>query len=111
MKVVLIRGDAPVPGALRQLIAQGSTALVERQAGASGADDRDADRIVLWAGRGDSTVTALAERLGQAIDRRADTLVFVAEAGGPGPRGLSAHERFEWPADEDRLRMAFVTGA
>jgi hypothetical protein len=112
MKVVLISGDTPPPEELRAIISRGSTTLVERAAADAGAGDLpDADRIVLWAMRADDAVRDLAGRYAQATDRRADTLVFVSEAGAPAPAGLSAPERFEWPADEDRLRMAFETGA
>jgi hypothetical protein len=112
MKVVLISGSMPPPEGLRAMVARGSTALVERAAGdAGGGDESDADRVVFWAARGDEAVRDLAERYGRATDRRADFIVFVAEAGAAAPVGLSATERFEWPADEDRLRMAFETGA
>jgi hypothetical protein len=110
MTVVLISGATPPPQELREIVARGSTALVERSAGDPDAA-REANRVVFWAGRGDDAVTDLAERHARATDRRADTLVFVSEAGAAPPAGLSANERFEWPADEDRLRMAFETGA
>jgi hypothetical protein len=38
--------------------------------------------------------------------------VFVtADAGAPQVRGLSENETYVWPRDEDRLKMAFLTGA
>jgi hypothetical protein len=112
MKVVLISGATPAPAALRDLVVRGSTALLERTTGdVTEADGSDADRIVFWAGGADAAVGEIAERCARHTDRRADRLVFVAEAGGPVPAQLSPHERFEWPADEDRLRMAFETGA
>jgi hypothetical protein len=112
MKVVLISGATPLPPELREIIARGSTELVEFAAGDTSASAaQDADRIVLWAGGGDEAVRGMAGRCAEAVDRRADTLVFVSEAGGAPPSGFTANELFEWPADEDRLKMAFVTGA
>jgi hypothetical protein len=112
MKVVLISGNTPPPEELRAMVARGSTALVEQAAGDAGSvDDPAADRVVFWAAGGDEAVRDLAERYGRATDRRADVIVFVSAAGAAVPKGLSATERFEWPADEDRLRMAFETGA
>jgi len=111
MKILLISGRTPVPAPLRDLIAQGSTDLQEASAGEADRDLADADRVVFWAGADDSGVRDEAQRLARATDRREDRLVFVTPDGGVMPEGLADGERFQWPADEDRLKMAFITSA
>ncbi|CAN5672470.1 hypothetical protein BH23ACI1_BH23ACI1_12060 [soil metagenome] len=112
MKVLLISGAAPVPDELREVIAMGSTSLVERGVGdAASPEAGDADRVVFWAGGGDRDVPELAERYARATDQREDTLVFVTEQGSGVPEGLSPNERYVWPDDLDRLKMAFMTSA
>ena len=112
MKTLLIRGAEPLPEALRELIAHGSTSLHEERAGATSASDGlAADRVVFWAARGDDEVRELAKRLARAEARdQREVIVFVTPDGSV-PEGLSAHEAFVWPGDEDRLKMAFMTGA
>jgi hypothetical protein len=112
MKTLLISGAKPLPSALRELIAKGSTSLHERSAGeTSAAAGLDADRVVFWAARGDDDVRDLARRLARAEAReRREVIVFVTPDGSAA-EGLSAHETFAWPRDEDRLKMAFMTGA
>jgi hypothetical protein len=115
MKTVLITANAPMPPALRELVERGSTALVERPAAELvGAGALDADRIVFWSASDDPEIRALAARYAdaEAAERR-EILVFVtAEHGGtPAPARLSPNEAFLWPRDEDRLKMAFLTGA
>jgi hypothetical protein len=85
MKTLLIRGDAPVPPEVREIVRAGSTEMKEIRAD----EERDvttleADRVVLWDG----------SRL-EVLD------------GDP-----SAGERamLRWPEDEDKLRMFFQTG-
>jgi hypothetical protein len=112
MKILLITGATPVPDELRNVIAMGSTSLVERGvADLASPDAGDADRVVFWAGAGDRDVRELAQRYARVTDQREDTLVFVTEQGSGAPDGLSPHERYDWPEDLDRLKMAFVTSA
>jgi hypothetical protein len=115
MKVLLIRGHSPVPGRLRDVIARGSTSLEERGAAElnQSSPSLDVDRVVFWNGGGDAAVvTAANSFLGEPPNKRGDKLVFVSSDSAPsGPSGLAANEQFVWPRDEDRLKMAFMTGA
>ena len=116
MKTLLISGDAPPPGPWRDVIARGSTALQERRADEVSADAAarlEADRIVFWAAAGDAAVRALARTCARAERaQRREAIVFVTPQGTEAQvEGLSPHEVFEWPRDEDRLKMAFMTGA
>ena len=114
MKTVLICGSGPAPAALRDLVRRGSTTFREQATAevASGLLD-DVDRVVFWTAGPDAALTALAERYAKAEQaERREALVFVAgdESALP-PGGLTPNERYVWPRDEDRLRMAFLTGA
>jgi hypothetical protein len=115
MKTLLITAEAKMPAGLRDLVLRGSTSLLERRA-AELEDARmpDVDRIVFWTDVPDAAVEALAERYArtEAAERR-EVLVFVTgeQASASAPRALSANERYVWPRDEDRLQMAFLTGA
>lgn len=114
MKTLLISGgDAPVPDALRAVIARGSTSVDERRApdvDPSASLDA-ADRIVFWSA-GDTAVRALAAQCA-SVERREgrEALVFVTTDSGDSVAGLSDTELYVWPRDEDRLIMAFMTGA
>ena len=112
MKTLLISGSPPLPSALRDLIARGSTSLEERRAKDTNTDaGLDADRVVFWAAASDDDVRALAATLARAEAReRCEVIVFVS-ADGSGVDGVAANETFVWPRDEDRLKMAFMTGA
>ena len=115
MKTLVISGRSPLPGALRDVVERGSTVLEERRA--SELQDRpahlDADRIVFWAAADDAVVRELAQQYARAeAAERKEKLVFVTpEPPHSPPAGLSATELFVWPRDEDRLKMAFLTGA
>ena len=120
MQTVLIVGDVPVPHALRELLARGSTSLAEHRAAdlildsSASAAARQADRIVFWSATDDADVERLAEQYAEAeAAARREMIVFVrAEGTGAQPSAkLTPHETFEWPSDEDRLKMAFLTGA
>ncbi|MGH9370138.1 MAG: hypothetical protein ACRD15_01255 [Vicinamibacterales bacterium] len=115
MKTVLITGDAPAPAPLRELVERGSTSLLERRAAElAGAVTIEADRIVFWSAADEPDIRRLAEQYAQAeAAERQEALVFVTAATGgtPPPDRLSPNEVFVWPRDEDRLRMAFLTGA
>jgi hypothetical protein len=115
MKTLIIRGSAPVPDALRDVIARGSTSLQERRASEVSPSPETplaADRVVFWASRQDRDVYALAERYARAeAAERREVIVFVAADEGSAPPRLASTEVFAWPQDEDRLKMAFMTGA
>jgi hypothetical protein len=117
MKTLLI-SDNPPPRELRDVIARGSTAVHERRASdvsAEAVGRLDVDRIVFWAAGGghDSTIKALAHACAAAERaQRREAIVFVTPQGtNVHIDGLSPNELFEWPRDEDRLKMAFMTGA
>lgn len=115
MKTVLITGDAAMPPALRELVDRGSTSLDERRASDLGdAPSLEADRLVFWAAGQDPAVARLVERYArrEAAQRR-EVIVFVTAqtlASSAMP-SLPANEVYVWPRDEDRLKMAFLTGA
>lgn len=115
MKVLLISGSAPVPQPLRDVIARGSTSVEERQAAdlEQRSPPLDVDRAVFWAGSGDVGVMNVANKyLGTLPERRGDKLVFVmSQESRARLSGVAAGEVFVWPQDEDRFKMAFMTGA
>ena len=114
MKTLLISGgERPLPDALREVIVRGSTSLDERRAPDVDAAESlgDADRIVFWS-PGDAATRALAARYAEAEKRSGrEAIVFIATEGAQAVAGLSDAELFFWPRDEDRLMMAFMTGA
>jgi hypothetical protein len=113
VKTLLIRGgDAPLPDAVREVIARGSTSLEERTISEveTASSMADADRIVFWSG-GDEATRALAARCASAERSEDREVVFVTPDGAGSLSGLAREQVFEWPRDEDRLMMAFMTGA
>ena len=111
MKTLLISGRTPLPRAVREVIARGSTSLQERRASDVGSDRLDADRVVFWAPRGDAEIRALASRYARAESREGrEVIVYVTPDEDGAIAGLPANEVFVWPRDEDRLKMAFMTG-
>jgi hypothetical protein len=114
MKTLLISGGkTPLPDAVRDVITRGSTSLDERKPGDvdAAASLADADRIVFWSA-GDTATRALAIRCA-GVERREgrEAIVFITTDAGETVTGLSEFEHFIWPRDEDRLVMAFMTGA
>jgi hypothetical protein len=115
MKTVLIIGNAPVPAPLRHLLERGSTSFSEqRAADLKGAAPIDADRVVFWSTAAEPDIRQLAEQYAkaEAVEHR-ESLVFITAdpSSGALPTGLSPNELYVWPRDEDRLEMAFLTGA
>jgi hypothetical protein len=112
MKTLLIRGSTPVPPAVREVITRGSTSLEERPAADVSAEHLNADRIVFWAARGDEDLRTLAARCARAEARMGrQVIVYVTPYADASVAGLAPNELFVWPRDEDRLKMAFMTGA
>jgi hypothetical protein len=115
MRTVLVVGDGGIPAALRDLVERGSTSVTQRGAAElSSAPRLDADRIVFWTTAPDPRLVALAERYARAeAAERREMLVFVGgdPSAVPEPTALAPNEIFVWPRDEDRLKMAFLTGA
>ena len=72
----------------------------------------DVDRIVYYLAGEDADVVASA-RQALSVERRdgAEKLVYVMGDGASSVEGLAPTECFRWPADEDRLKMAFMTSA
>ncbi|CAN5740382.1 hypothetical protein BH24ACI5_BH24ACI5_15860 [soil metagenome] len=112
MRTVIVRGHSPLPEALRDVIERGSTSVQECRVPGPTPLPRDVDRVVYFLAGPDPDVVASAR---QAIssERKAatDKLVYVMADDAPGVEGLSPNDCFRWPADEDRLKMAFMTSA
>ncbi len=113
MKTVLFTGEEPVPPALRELVQQGSTSFAERRAADAGEPPSlDVDRVVFWSAAGESSVGLLAAKYArtESAERR-EIIVFVTGEPSAAVPELPANEVYVWPRDEDRLKMAFLTGA
>ena len=114
MRTLIIAGANPVPPRLREIIDQGSTSVREQRSAVSSADlPTDFDRVVFWASSGDEELQVLAEKYArkEAAERR-EIIVFVTpESAAATVAGLGANEVYVWPRDEDRLEVAFLTGA
>ena len=98
----MIERGGTAPDELRDIVERGSTEMV----GSDKPEARDVDRVVIWEAKGsEGTLTP------QGAMRWPDTAeVFVV---APDTSGLAADQRstvLAWPADADRLRMAFLTG-
>jgi hypothetical protein len=114
MKTLLILGTAPLPTAVREVVERGSTSVIEKRAAdVSGSEPpTDVDRVVLWATPGDDAVAQLAGMYSRgASPERKDTLIVIAPEPASAVSGVQASEVFVWPRDEDRLKLAFLTGA
>jgi hypothetical protein len=116
MRVLLIHGNRDVPPPLRELIARGSTELHERRLADpvdSPGSTPDIDRVVFWGASDDSALLAATRPyLNLPPAARGDRIVFVSPEAESAPApGLAPNEHFVWPRDEDRLKMAFMTGA
>ena len=115
MRTVLISSDARVPAPVREIVERGSTALQDRRAAEVHVPslERDRpDRVVLFETSRDNTLRDIARTLVRDDPRDAATqVVFVTAAGAEPPPALGPDQVFVWPRDEDRLKMAFMTGA
>ena len=113
MKTLVVVGRRPLPADVREVVERGSTSVVEKRPAElrEGSVPADVDRVVLWADPSDQGVLDLARRYSSgASPERKDTLVVIAPESAPPP-GVPATEVFIWPRDEDRLKLAFMTGA
>ena len=114
MRTLLISGETPAPAPLVDLLTRGSTSVEQRRAAdlTRAGSLAEADRIVFWFTGGDKAVAELAARYRRAerADKR-ETIVFVTAAGSPPAAALPDTEVYVWPQDQDRLTMAFLTGA
>jgi len=102
MRTLLIEQGGAAPDELREIVERGSTELVRDVAAA----DHDVDRVVIWDANGPERSTTPQ---GPADWPRTAEVFLVA----PDTRGVPAPEPasvFAWPADVDRLKMAFMTG-
>jgi hypothetical protein len=113
MKTVIIRGKSPLPEALRDVVERGSTSVHECHVPGPTPMPRDVDRFVFFATGDDPDVAAAARQAARAErSEGAEKLVYVlADANAPAIEGLAPTEVYVWPRDEDRLKMAFMTGA
>jgi hypothetical protein len=112
MRTVIVRGRAALPEPLREMIENGSTSFHECHVPGPTPLPRDVDRIVFFSDGDDADVTAAARQAARAERKdRSEKLVFVSAGAAATVDGLSPNEVYCWPADEDRLKMAFMTGA
>ena len=112
MRTVIVRGKAPVPEALRDVIERGSTSVHECRVPGPTPLPRDVDRVVYFVGKDDPDVVASA-RQALSAERRdgQEKLVYVMHDGADRLDGLAPTECYQCPTDEDRLNMAFMTSA
>jgi hypothetical protein len=113
MKTVIVRGKSPVPEALREVIERGSTSVQECHVPGPTPLPRDVDRVVFFTSGDDPDIEAAARQAVRAERKDGDEkLVYVlAKEKRPAIDGLTPTEVYVWPRDEDRLKMAFMTGA
>jgi hypothetical protein len=112
MRTVIVRGRAALPEPLREMIENGSTSCHECHVPGPTPLPRDVDRIVFFSDGDDPDVNAAARQAARAERKdRSEKLVFVSTGGAAAVEGLPSTEWYAWPADEDRLKMAFMTGA
>jgi hypothetical protein len=116
MKTLIISDGAPLPAALRAVVQRGSTAVQERhvdELDASRIAQMNLDRIVFWSPSGSAALRDIARDYAkaEAAEGRETMVYVVGDEGTTSAEGVPHHERFVWPRDEDRLKMAFMTGA
>lgn len=116
MRTLLVTGEDPVPPGLEAIVRQGSTSVDH----VSGGDlvtyvSREGfgvDRIVFWAGRDDRDVRSLALNYATAAGgARKETVFFVTAVPTDPLDGMTTSEVYVWPADEERLKRAFLVTA
>ena len=110
----MIRGAAPLPQALREVIERGSTELLERAPADLVAGAPEADRIVFWSGGDEPELRRAAEHYARRErEGGGETVMFVTTGDTPASTldRFAPDEVFVWPRDEDRLTLAFLTSA
>ena len=115
MRTLLISGgETAPPASLVDLLMRGSTSLEQCRAAelADSASLTDADRVVFWSDGHDAAIAEVAARYRRAerAERR-EAIVFVTASRSTPPATLPNTETYVWPQDQDRLTMAFMTGA
>jgi NADPH-dependent ferric siderophore reductase len=103
-----------MPAALRELVERGSTAVEDRSAREMPDPlPSGIDRVVFWAAASDPELTRVANACARReSSARRQVVVFVAgEAGAAAGVEIPEGELYVWPRDEDRLKLAFLTGA
>lgn len=112
MRTVIVRGRAALPEPLRDVIERGSTSVHECHVPGPTPLPRDVDRFVFFTSGDDPDVAAALRQASRAEKRdRVEKLVYITTEAAPSVEGLSPTEVYVWPKDEDRLKMAFMTGA
>jgi hypothetical protein len=117
MKTLFVRGDHPPPAELLEIVRQGSTSLdqvsTKDLATYVSKEGLGVDRLVFWAADADPEVRSLAGNYGSAADVQGRRSIFyvTVRQPDPPPEGLGYESVFVWPADTDKLKMAFMTGA
>jgi sarcosine oxidase gamma subunit len=113
MKTLLI-SEARVPDVLREIVERGSThldALRATETDAAAISSLAPDRVVFWHVAGNETVRRLADAVAKRDPAETTSaIVFVSEGADTAAQWLAPDQVFVWPHDEDRLRMAFMTG-
>lgn len=111
MRTVIVHGKAVLPEPLREMIEHGSTSLQECRVPGPTPMPRDVDRVVYFADGDDPDVSAAARQAARAERRDgSEKLVYVVTEGSQPVEGIESTELYVWPRDEDRLKMAFMTG-
>jgi hypothetical protein len=116
MRTLLVSGNEPVPGGLEAIVRQGSTS-VDHVSGDDlvtyvSREGLGVDRIVFWAGREDRDVRSVALNYATAAGAaRKETVFFVTGVPTDPLDGMTKSEVYVWPADEDRLKKAFLVTA
>jgi hypothetical protein len=110
----LLVSSVSVPAELRDILERGSTSLDSLHGGDATAlaiARLAPDRIVFWHVPGDDDLEKLANAIARSDPGEATTSIVFVSAGAAGTgQWLAPDQMFIWPTDEDRLRMAFMTG-
>lgn len=113
MKTLLI-SDARLPDVLRDIVERGSTrvdAVRASEIDLATIAGMAPDRVVFWHVKGDEKIQRLADTVAKRDPAEAKSaIVFVSEGADASAQWLAPDQVFVWPRDEDRLRMAFMTG-
>ena len=110
----LLVSSASVPAELRDILERGSTSLDSLNAGDATAPSiarLAPDRVVFWHVPGEDDLEKLANAIARRDPGEATTAIVFVSSGAAGTgQWLAPDQMFIWPKDEDRLRMAFMTG-